>query len=191
MKRRRLLQSMAAVPVLPAAAQRYPQAPSESAEMPKLAETAPDAVSEPRARLFSPVQAAALGRLAELMVPSGGERPGAVDAGAPAFLDFLLSESNAVRQRLYRDGLDKLNSEAARLYAKPFASLSAAEAKPILAPLEAKWSYHPPADSFARFLREVKEDLLQATINSRQYAVAMSRRSRSAAGMGAYWLPLD
>jgi len=102
-----------------------------------------------------------------------------------------VKESPADRQALYRGGLDRLNAEAKRRSNKAFAQLTAAEAKPILSPLNAAWTYTPPTDPFARFLREVKDDLLQATVNSRQYAQAMSRRSRSAAGINAYWLPLD
>ncbi len=188
MKRRRLLQSIAALPALPAAAQT---APAPAPEFPKLAETAADAVGQPRGRLFGRDQMAALEKLADLLMPKAGDRPGAVEAGAPAFLDFLIGESNAARRKLYQDGLDRLNSESARLYSKPFRDASATEAKAILAPLAAKWTYAPPADPFARFLKEVKDDLMQATINSRVYAAAVSRRSRSAAGMGAYWLPLD
>lgn len=192
MKRRRLLQSLAALPAVPAAAQTtYAQPAAASPEFPKLSETAPDAVGDSKPRLFHADQMAALSKLADLILPATSGRPGAVEAGVPAFLDFLLSESNSERQKRYRDGLDKLNSEAKSRYSKPFSALTADEAKPILAPLSGKWTYHPPTDNFARFLREAKDDLLQATVNSRQFATAMSRRSRSAAGLGDYWLPLD
>jgi hypothetical protein len=185
MKRRRLLQSIAALPAVPAAAQQYSSAAPPADASPKLAEKAPDAVAEGVRRFFTPDQAAALRRLGELIVPKSGDRPGAVEAGAAEFLDFLIGQSGAERQRLYRDGLDRLNAGT------PFAQLSAAAAKARLAPLAEAWTYHPPKEAFARFLREAKEDLLQATLNSREFAQAMSRRSRSAAGMGAYWLPLD
>lgn len=193
MKRRRLLQSIAGLPALPAAAQTaYSQSPAAAAtEFPKLAETAPDGVARVRPRLFNKDQMAALERLADLILPKVGDRPGAGEAEAPAFLDFLIGESNAERRRRYQDGLDRLNAESVRLYSKPFGDVSNAEAKAILKPLNGKWTYNPPADPFTRFLKEAKDDLMLATINSRQYATAMSRRSRSAAGMGAYWLPLD
>lgn len=185
MKRRRLLQSIAALPAVPAAAQSYASSPAASGEMPKLGEAAADAVAAAVPRFFTTDQLSALRRLAGLMVPKSGDRPGAVEAGAAEFLDFLISQSNAARQQLYRDGLDRLNA------GKPFAERTAAEARALLKPLHEKWTYHPPADPFARFLREAKDDLLQATMSSREFAQAMSRRSRSAAGLGAYWLPFD
>jgi len=193
MKRRRLLQSLAALPALPAlpaAAQYSTSQPATAPEIPKLAETAPDAAADGVRRCFSEEQLAALRRLAELLVPKVGDRPGAVEADAVEFLDFLLKASNANRQVLYKGGLDHLNAEAQKLYQTPFAKVTDAGAKPILAPLTAPWTYAPPADPYARFLREVKEDLLQATVNSRAYAQVASRR-RSGAGMNAYWLPLD
>lgn len=192
MKRRRLLQSIAALPALPAAAQTtYSSGSGAAPESPKLTETAADAVGESRTRFFSQPQAAALKRLAELIVPKVGERPGASEAGAPRFLDFLIGQSNGERRQRYRDGLERLNTESAKLYSKQFSAVTAAEASAILKPLSERWTYQPPSDPFARFLREAKDDLLQATFNSREFATAMSRRSRSAAGMGAYWLPLD
>jgi len=190
MKRRSFFQGAAVLPALPAAAQ-YPGSTGASGELPKLTETAPDAVADGVRTLFTPEQLATLRRLAELLVPTLGERPGAVECGAVEFLDFLLKASPAARQALYRNGLDRLQTEAQRVHKKPFAQLDAAAADPILAPLHKPWSNAPSADPFARFLREVQDDLLQATVNSREFAQAMSRRSRAASGVNAYWLPLD
>jgi hypothetical protein len=189
MKRRSFFQGAAALPALPAAAQ-YGGATSSS-DLPKLTETAPDAVGEGVRTFFTPEQFATLRRLAELLVPAFQERPGAVDAGAVEFLDFLLKASPAARQTLYRNGLDRLQAEAQRAHKKPFAQLDASAADAILSPLRKPWTNGASPDPFARFLREAQDDLLQATVNSREYAQAMSRRSRSASGVNAYWLPLD
>ena len=193
MKRRRLLQSIAAIPALPAipAAAQYANSAPASEEMPKLRETSPEGAAQGVRRFFSADQSMALRRLADLVVPANGDRPGAVAAGAVEFLDFLIGQSEAVRQSLYKGGLDHLNAESRKRYAKPFGQTTDTEAKPLLAPLAQAWSYHPPKDPVARFLRDAKEDLLQATLNSKTYSEAVSRRSRSAAGMGAYWLPID
>lgn len=193
MKRRRLLQSIAAIPALtaPPAAAQYAAAAPAAEEMPKLRETSPDAATQGVGRFFSADQRTALRRLGDLIVPAIGDRPGASAAGVVEFLDFLIGQSEAVRQNLYKGGLDQLNAESRKRYAKSFAETSGAEAKPLLAALGQPWTYHSPKDPMARFLREAKEDLLQATINSKAFADAASRRSRSAGGMGAYWLPLD
>ncbi len=197
MQRRRWLKSVAALPALPALApQALAQRPAGSAgsgsnEFPLLPETAAEGVAAGQRRFFSPEQFAALSKLAGLLVPQWSERPGANEAGAPDFLDFLVKASPADRQSLYKTGLDRLNAESRRRHQKGFAELSAAEATPILEPLTKPWTYAAPADAFARFLRQAKDDLLQATMNSREYAQAMAARSRSASGLNAYWLPLD
>lgn len=190
MRRRRLLQTMTLLPVAPAAAQ-YASQNANSEEMPKLRETTADAAAQGRTRQFTPVQAATLRNLADILVPRASDRPGANDAGAVEFLDFLLSQSAFDRQMRYLNGLNALNSEAQKRFGRPFARLTASEAKPLLEPLTRPWTYNIPADPQEHFLREAKEDLLQATANSRPFAEAMSKRSRAAGGMGAYWLPLD
>ena len=190
MKRRSFFQGAAVLPALPAAAQ-YGGSSSASSEIPKLTETAPDAVADGMRTLFTAEQSATLRRLAELLVPAMGERPGAVDCGVVEFLDFLLKASPAARQTLYRNGLDRLQAESMKVHKKGFAQLDAGSADGLLSPLRKPWTSTPPADPFARFLREAQDDLLQATVNSREYAQAMSRRSRSASGVNAYWLPLD
>lgn len=190
MKRRSFFQGAAVLPALPAAAQ-YSGSTAASSELPKLTETAPEAVADGVRSFFTPEQLATLRRLADLLVPAFNGRPSAADCGAVEFLDFLLKASPAPRQTLYRNGLDRLHAEAQRLHKKTFAQLEAAAADPILAPFHKPWSNGPSPDPFARFLREVQDDLLQATSNSREFAEAMSQRSRSASGVNAYWLPLD
>lgn len=189
MRRRRLLQTMTLLPAAPAVAQYSSQSSPE--ELPKLQETSANSVAEGRPRFLSADQIAAFRNLADILVPRASDRPGALDAGAVEFLDFLLSQSASDRQVRYRDGLDVLNTEARKRFSKPFAKLTPAEARPILEPLARPWSYHPSKDPQERFLREAKEDLLQATANSQPFAEAMAKRSRAAGGMGAYWLPLD
>lgn len=183
---------MAALPALPAipSAAQYSSQQSPS-EIPKLQETAPDAVGDGVPRCFSPAQMAALRKLADIIAPKMGERPGALDAGVPEFLDFLIGASESERQTLYRNGLDRLNSEAHTRFGKDFAALTPEQTKPLLAPLAEPWTYAGPPDPYARFLREAKDDMIQATTSSREYARAMSRRVRSAGGMNLYWLPLD
>lgn len=190
MKRRSFFQGAAVLPALPAAAQ-YSGANTASSELPKLTETAADAVADGVRALFTPEQLATLRRLAELLVPAFDGRPGAVESGAVEFLDFLLKSSPVERQTRYRNGLDRLHFESQKQHRKPFAQIEASAASTILAPLHKPWTNAPSTDPFARFLREAQDDLLQATVNSREYAQAMSRRSRSASGVNSYWLPLD
>ena len=187
MKRRRALQSMLAAPAaaaLPLSAPAQQAPPGE--EIPKLAMATADSAADPAPRFFTPPQFAALERLAAVVMPSG-TLPGAREARAAAFLDFLLGQSAAARQSLYREGLDQLNEDASRRFGKPFAQIDAAESDALLAPLRQAWTHGGPSDRFAGFLHEAKHDILIATFNSREFVTAGSRRSRGAAGLGSYW----
>ena len=191
--RRRWLQSLAAAPVAVAAAQSTGNAQSPTlplaADRPILEVTSIDAVADPKPQVLTRDQFAALRKLADLLLPQNGSTPGAVAAEAPEFLDFYLSQSSAARQTLYSDGLDKLNAESRRLTQKPFPEIDAAQAEAVLAPLFAAWTYNPPTDPFARFLREAKEDLFRATTNSKPFADA--RTGRRASGTNPYWHTID
>jgi hypothetical protein len=136
---------------------------------------------EPVPGFFTPAQLAALRRLSDIILPAISGAPGALDARAPEFLDFLVSRSPAPVQTLYRSGLDALNTSKFR---RPFTDLKPAEAGELLAPLRDAWTYDEPRDPFALFLRHAKADVLTATMNSREWLDATHR-----SGNGAYWLP--
>ncbi len=160
-------------------------------EAPLIAATSPDAIADGKVRFFAPEEFAALERLSDILMPASANAPGALAAGVAGFLDFLLSESGPDRQRLYRSGVQTLNAEARRLHGKPFSGLSIAEAAPILKPLNEPWTYAGPSDRFSRFLTTAKEEVWQATQSSREWSQAAAARTRSAGGVGLYWLPIE
>ena len=189
MRRRLALQSLAGLPILPQIASAQPAVENE---YPNFAAEAADSPANPVHRYFTAEQFNALKRLGGLLMPAYAGRPGAIEAGAPEFLDFLISQSPSGRQALYRGGLDKLNAGAQRQHHKPFAALSADEAAPLLASLKAAWTYNPPEDALANFLREAKLDFYKATVNSREMAQAqVSGGRRRATGMNPYWHTID
>lgn len=141
-------------------------------EIGKIPLSAADAVAQGLPRFLSKSELAVLSDLARAIVPAFGEQPGAVDAEAPQFLDFLLSVSLGEVQQLYRAGLAQ--------YAKT----------KDLSPLNRPWTYDEPKDPYHRFLRAARTALYQATVNSKPWADAMSQRSRSAGASGLYWLPI-
>lgn len=149
--------------------------------------TAADAVADPRHRFFSPEQYATLGRLCDLLGPAHKGKPSAKQAEAPQFLDFLLAQSPTDRQVLYAQGLDQLDIDARLKRGKGFAELTDGEAGELLAPLRAKWTWKAPVEPLARFLREAKNDVLRATMNSKVYADAATAGSRRATGVNTYW----
>src|SRR5580698_1903157 len=123
-KRRRFIQSLAVAPAVSAAAPE-PQrgaTPSTTAA-PKLTNATTDSDAETTPRFFTAAQFAALRRLGALFMPPRKGLPGALDSGAPEFVDFLISDSPADRQQLYRNGLDTFNARAEKRYGKSFADL--------------------------------------------------------------------
>ena len=163
-------------------------------EYPKIDSTTADQATAPVVRFFSPVQFAALKRLSDLLMPRNGDIPGALDAQAPEFLDFLIGKAQADRQKIYTAGLDALNRQAAAKYKKPFADLDDASAAAVIEPgIKQPWSYVPPADPLLHFIQAVRPDIRSATMNSREYVTAAgnSGGGRRQGGMGQYWYSLD
>jgi hypothetical protein len=197
MKRRRFFQAVAAAPVVPAALAQQPSRPFGGApaveEGAKLEGTSTDAVGEAVARFFTAPQLSALRKLSGILMPPMNGAPGALEAGAPEFLDFLVSHSPAERQQIYRAGLDALNASAKKRYGKAFADVDAAQADVLLAPLREAFHPEQPTDPLARFLSEAKRDVRTATVNSREWAAANAGGGggRRFGGSNLYWLPLD
>jgi Gluconate 2-dehydrogenase subunit 3 len=207
MKRRQAIRSILSLPAIstlpalaqqatdktkPAAQEKLPpeMKPTPVEETPKLAMTTADAAVPGSPRFFSSRQRETLRRLADLLVPAVDGKPGASAASVPEFLDFLVGESPHDRQALYKSGLDHLELEARRRYAKPFTGISNEQAHGLLAPLQENWTFQGPPDAFGRFLHAAKEDVLRATLNSREWAAAGSAR-RGSGGVGSYWYSLD
>lgn len=208
MKRRQAIRSLLGLPAitaLPAIAQQAPideskppaggklpaeMAPPPVEENPKLATSAPDAAAPAAPVFFSAKHLLCLRRLADLLVPALEGRPGAIAAGVPEFLDFLIAESPEDRQILYRSGLDRLDSESMHRFGKLFPAIPPQDAGELLAPLRQAWSFAGPPDPLARFLHAAKADILQATVNSREWAAATPGR-RASAGVGSYWYSLE
>jgi hypothetical protein len=199
MKRRGFVKVLAAAPAVPAVLAQQttppapaPQTPPPAAEAPKLELAIPDDVAEMQPKFFTAPQYSALRKLAEILMPRIGDTPGAIEAGAPEFLDFLISQSPKERQQLYRQGLEALNSEATKRFNMPVAETTSEQQAALLQPLRRQWTYDPPTDPLARFLWAAKQDVRTATVNSREYTLASaSGGGRRGTGVGLYWYPLD
>lgn len=165
-----------------------PQPPPAGAEIPKLETTTGEAAASTVQRYFTPLQFAALRKLSEIILPPVNGAPGALDAEAPEFLDFLIGQSPEATQQLYKTGLDALNAQAKKRFSKAFADVDTSQASELLAPLRQPWTYEPPSDPLARFLRAAKQDIRTATLNSREYtAAAAAGGRRGGGGLGLYW----
>ncbi|HEV8414514.1 MAG TPA: gluconate 2-dehydrogenase subunit 3 family protein [Bryobacteraceae bacterium] len=197
MKRRRFIQALAATPTAPALLAQAPPAPSVAKTIPNSGNDAallyatPDAAAETVLHFFTAQQFAALRKLSDLLSPPVNGAPGSLEAKAPEFLDFLLSQSSADRQQLYRIGLDGLNAQAKRRFNKLFADIDAGQAEMLLASLREPWTYDAPSDPVAAMLRAAKDDVRRATLNSREWNLAAAAGRTRGGGGGLYWLPID
>lgn len=149
----------------------------------------PDIVAEPETRFFTPMQFATLRKLSALLMPPLRGNPGALDAGTPEFLDFLIGVSPADRQALYRTGLDVLNTRAKKQFSKNFADLDAMQCDAIVRPLlvAVPWTHEPPKDSLQHFMASAHDDIRTATRNSREWNTNGGR----AAGRQPFVNPID
>ena len=211
MKRRNFVQSLLVVPASTLAAQQAappatpaPPAPAPAARppqyrgaqnVPKFTLAQPDSAAETVTGFFNPAQFSALNKLAEVLLPPIKNHPGALDAHAPEFLDFLISRSPAPSQALYREGLDGLNASAKKHFHKPFGELDAKQAGVIISPLlvARAWDREEPKDPMQHFMVQVHGDLRTATMNSAEWAAAGSAggRGRFNSGRRMYWKPID
>src|SRR5690348_13874806 len=122
MRRRGFVKALAAIPAAPALLGQTPgpakpQSTDQpvrplSDQLPVLTPSVPDAAAEMTPRFFSAEQLSALRKVSEMLMPATGGAPGALEAKAPEFLDFLLGQSPASRQHIYRAGLDALNQQS-------------------------------------------------------------------------------
>ncbi len=194
MKRRSVLKAFATLPAATLLPAQQPIVPPKSTpaaleEIPVIESTIPDIAGTTVASFFSEAQLSALRHLSDLIVPALNDVPGALAAQVPEFLDSLISQSPGARQAMYRGGLDDLNSRTERHFHVPFAKTNQVQADEILTPLRAQWTANP--DHFVVFLRTAKADILQATQSSQDWIRVMSKRARSAGGLGTYWFPVE
>lgn len=143
-------------------------------------------------RFFSAVQMATLRKLAAVMLPPLGSKPGALQAAAPEFLDFLLSVSSANRKQVYQGGLDWLESQAQTQHKRSFASLEETQAGALIQPWLRTWmTDHPPSEPHADFINIAHSDIRAATINSKLWCDAPSRGAQEETPAELFWQPIE
>ena len=210
MKRRSLLRSIVALPAAAAALPAQSPPPEKTAaqdkglpgppplvppgisETPNTPVVPADETAATVRRTFTPEQIAALSKLGDIIAPSWNGNPGAREAGAAEFLDFLIGCSPQPRVDLYKNGLDTLNHRAQAQFGKTFDLLTAPQAATLLAPLHEPWTYGSTSrDDSHAFLVAAKADLLRATVNSRPYIDALSQTRRPRNASDFYWYPIS
>ena len=118
--------------------------------------------------------------------------PGALEAGTPEFIDFLIGASPRDRQQMYVAGLDRLDAEAKRLFGIPFVHADKTQADKVIRPWLRAWmNDHPPTETFAHFINVAHSDIRTATINSQAWSDAAIAAGKHSPGMDLYWYPVD
>lgn len=80
---------------------------------------------------FTAHEFATVRMLAELVIPRDGRSGGALDAGVPEFMDFILNENAGMRTGI-RGGLAWLDAEAQSRFGREFVDLADASRRAIL-----------------------------------------------------------
>ena len=158
-------------------------APEEQAR-PVLRTVYSEAAAAPTPGFFTPEQFAALRRMSDRFLPAINGNPGAMEAGAPEFLDFYIGVSGKERQTLYKTGLDDLNARARSRFGKAFGDLTDEQADSILKPM---FQPRGPLQAFldpGPFVNRVYQDIRTVTQNSPAQA---GRGNRG----GLYWKKVD
>ena len=192
MKRREVLYTLLGVSALPAFVHaQQPAIPPATDELPPLRLTSASQIGTTVLHFFTPAEFQSFRHLGHTVMPPADAEPGALDAKAAEFLDFLLSESPVEVRSLYRNGINELDKRSILRHKRNFASLPDAAISDVLSPLNEPWTHQGPTEPFAQFLHASKIAFYQATINSREWAEAQSARRRSAAGLNTYYLPVE
>lgn len=159
---------------------------------PNIPVTQPDAVATTDTRYFTPARYATLIAFSKAVMPGGQGYPGAVDAGAPEFLDFLIGGSPAERQAMYNSGLDRLNADSMKECKVPFAQADAKQVDMVIRPHLRAWiNDHPPTEPHLLFVNQVHRDIREATLSSPAYAKAAEAAGDRTPGIGLYVAPLE
>lgn len=193
-------QQQTATPATPAVPPPVPTAPGplpwmsglDAAKPLPVAALVPDAVAQTNAHFFTDTELETLRRLSDILLPPTKGFPGAIEAGTPEFLDFLIGVSPAGNQQLYRSGLDRLNSEAKQHFGIAFGAASKQQADQLIRPWLRVWtSDHPPTEPYAKFINLAHADIRTATINSQAWSDAAKAHGHDSAQVGLYWYPVD
>jgi Gluconate 2-dehydrogenase subunit 3 len=195
-----LLAQQTATPVAPSAPPPGTPPPGPVPWMRGLMEVKPlhmtqltaDAVAQTNAHFFTDQQVATLKRLSEVLVPPFQGYPGAIEAAAPEFLDFLVGVSPSDRQQMYQSGLDRLESESKQHFSVSFAAANAEQADQLLRPWLRTWmNDHPPTESYEHFINVAHGDIRTATINSQAWSDAAHKAGTPTPNTDLYWYPVD
>ena len=113
----------------------------------------------PMPKYFGATDFAVVSRIADLIIPPT-DTPGAVGAGVPAYIDLLVSQSEA-HQKVFRAGLEWIDAQSRKVYEEPFTELTEEQQIAILTPLSDAvdgGTLQAPAEKFFRAIKSMTAD---------------------------------
>jgi gluconate 2-dehydrogenase gamma chain len=113
----------------------------------------------PAPKYFRAADLATVSRIADLIIPAT-DTPGAVGAGVPAYIDLLVSESEA-HQKVFQAGLAWIDAQSKNAHQKPFVQLSEEQQIALLMPLSEAvdaGNVGSPAEKFFRAMKSMTAD---------------------------------
>jgi hypothetical protein len=129
--RREALSALAGIPLLAAGLSPSDVARAAAAAQAALIAQSPNRPIAFTPAFFTPHEYATVRVLAELVIPRDGRSGGALDAGVPEFMDFILNENPGMLTGI-RGGLTWLDQESRRRFGQEFIDVSDANRRVIL-----------------------------------------------------------
>ncbi len=112
------------------------------------------AVAAARPPFFTPAEIAVLDRLADIIIPTDDQSPGAHEAGVVHYLDLLASVSAPARQQAWRSGVAAVESAAAARFSRAFMECAREQQEQIVATMAAH--EFQPRNDLERFFELLK-----------------------------------
>ena len=101
-----------------------------------------DAQAQSQPRFFTPAEMTSITLMSDLIIPADEQSPGAKDAGVPAFVDLMVSESSVETKNLWRNGLAAVDQLCKNEFGDTFNTLTS-EQQVVVLKLISRNEYQP------------------------------------------------
>jgi hypothetical protein len=81
---------------------------------------------------FTPAEMTSITLMSDLIIPADEQSPGAKDAGVPAFVDLMVSESSVETKNLWRNGLAAIDQLCNKEFGHAFGTLKSEQQVAVL-----------------------------------------------------------
>jgi gluconate 2-dehydrogenase gamma chain len=121
------------------------------------------ALTQPKAQVFTTAQSAVLDRIADIIIPSDEQSPGAHEAGVAQYLE-LAASLNPQRLHAWTHGIEVVEAQSRALFSKPFMECTRARQEQLVE-LMAHNEGQPQTD-LERFFTSLKPAVVDGYRNS-------------------------